>query len=199
MKNVHYGALIALPLAFIMLLGYIVPGGAAGANIVLDESMISYAPEEPELNGSFNVTVDPLFIDAEPIEGGVLLMWSLCTEDGCGIAQPIQMSDNGDGTWSVVLGGRRIIKKPGTGKPYLDILFYVKITAVPTGGGDEFSEQSDSITVFFKEGSTPVDDDDDTAPDDDDDDDGDDSPFGLEILLIGIIAAGALVYYRKRH
>jgi hypothetical protein len=196
MKNVHYGLLTVLPIAFILLAGYLIPGEAAGANIVLDESMISYVPEEPELSGSLNVTVDPLFIDAEPIEGGVLLMWSLCTEDGCGIAQPKQMTDNGDGTWYTVLGGPFLETDPITGKPYLDVLFYVKITAVPTGGGDEFSEQSDSIEIVFNQSSTPVDDDD-TTPDDDDDDN-DDSPFGLEIALIGIIAAVAVAIYKKR-
>jgi hypothetical protein len=111
------------------------------------------------------------------------------------------MTDNGDGTWSAELGGPFPASDPGTGKDYVDILFYVKITATPTEGGDDITEQSDSITVYFKDTEPADDDDDDTQPvdDDDDDDDGDDSPLGLEILLIGVVIAGGIAIYKRRN
>ncbi|MGA1848554.1 MAG: hypothetical protein ACMUHB_04355, partial [Thermoplasmatota archaeon] len=71
------------------------------------------------------------------------------------------------------------------------------------GGGDESTAIGEQITLYFN--TTAVDDDDTTDDDttdddtsDDDDDDGDDSPFGLEIVLAGIILSTAYIAYRKR-
>jgi hypothetical protein len=172
MRNNHFSLLLLLTLAMVLLLGNMVPGNAMGAVIVLDESQITYSPEEPTLDDEFNITVDPVFIDAEPVEDGVVLMWSLCTEDGCGIAKPFTMTDNGDGTWSAMLGGPFQKTDAATGKEYLDILFYVKITATPTEGGDDIVEQGDSITVYFKDAPSGIDDDDDDTDPVDDDDEG---------------------------
>jgi hypothetical protein len=202
MKKTNLAMIMMVPLAVVFLLGYMIPGEALGAAVVLDETQITYSPMEPTLDDEFNVTVDPIFIDAEPKEDGVVLMWSLCTDDGCGIAKPMTMTDNGDGTWSANLGGPFQKTDTATGKDYVDILFYVKITAIPTGGGDDIIEQSDSIEVYFNDTHVPTDDDDDDTTlvdDDDDDDDSDDSPFGLEVLLIGVVLVGAYAVYRRRN
>ncbi|MBN1539514.1 MAG: hypothetical protein JW939_05165 [Candidatus Thermoplasmatota archaeon] len=180
------------PIAMTLIALLLFCGAAEGAAVMVDGSMITYSPQEPQHSDTFNVTVEPVLIDAEPVEDGVVLMWSLCTEDGCGIAQPEVMTDNGDGTWSVAIGPFDV-KDPVSGKDYLDILFRVKVTAVPTVGGDEIMKESDPLTVYFKEGPS-VDDDDDVS-----DDDSDDSPFGLEFILICMLLTAGYAGYKRKY
>ena len=190
-------ALMMIPLALLLLSSVMMPTGADGDAVVVDKTMITYDPEEPLHSDEFNVTVEPVLIDAEPIENGVLLMWSLCTEEGCGVAQPEAMTDNGDGTWSAVIGPFDE-KHPVSGLVHQDILFRIKITAAPTGGGDDIVEESESVTVYFDLQEV---DDDDTTDDDtgDDDDDDDDSPFGIEIVIIGVLLAAGYFAMRRRN
>ncbi|MGA1865984.1 MAG: hypothetical protein ACMUFK_00790 [Thermoplasmatota archaeon] len=183
-------AISIVPIVLTLMIAILFCGVTEGATVMVDGSMITYTPEQPKHSETFNVTVEPVLIDAEPIVDGVVLMWSLCTEDGCGISQPEVMTDNGDGSWSATIGPFDV-KNPISGKDYLDILFRVKITAVPNTGGDEIVEESESLTVYFEEG--PSVDDDDIS-----DDDSDDSPFGWELVLIGmLLTAGYAVLKRK--
>ncbi|MBN1390337.1 MAG: hypothetical protein JXA22_06825 [Candidatus Thermoplasmatota archaeon] len=186
MKRNKLPVMFLLPMAAVIIMGLLLCGPAEGAAVVIETSMVTYVPTEPMHTDTFNVTVEPVLVDAEPVEDGVVLMWSLCTEDGCGIAQPEVMTDNGDGTWSATIGPFDE-KHPVTGKVHQDILFRIKITATPTTGGDEIVEESGALTVYFKEGS-PV----------DDDDDPDDSPFGMEMVLLGMIIAAGYVAFRKK-
>ncbi|MGA1819944.1 MAG: hypothetical protein ACMUHU_02930 [Thermoplasmatota archaeon] len=165
------------------------------ATVVVDNTMITNNPEVPLHSDEFNVTVEPVLIDAEPVEDGVVLLWSLCTENGCGISKPMVMTEIANGTWSATIGPFQE-KEPGTDLDYIDILFRVKITAVPIGGGDEIIEESESITVYF---GSETDDDDDVTDDDTTDDDDDDSPFGLELVFLGALLVLGYAVYKKRH
>jgi hypothetical protein len=194
MKRELIRIFLLLPLSASLLLGLLIPGEANGATVVVDKNDITYSPLNPAHSDQFNITVEPLFSDTEPVEDGVVLMWSLCTDEGCGIATPQVMTDNGNGTWSHVFDS--FPEKNSDGLPYKDVLFYVKITYVPTGGGEESTVQTESIEVLFTEPADD-DDDDDTIPTDDDDDD-DDSPFGYGIILGGVIIAAGLMIYKRR-
>jgi hypothetical protein len=188
--------LLLFPLAAALLIGLLIPGNVQGASVAVTKDDISYTPLEPAHSDTFNVTVDPTFVGAEPVEDGVVLMWSLCTDLGCGIATPQVMTDNGDGTWSHEFDG--FPEEDSSGNAYKDVLLHVKITYTPEGGGEESTVQTEAIEVFFVEPQPDDDDDDDITPPDDDDDDGDDSPFGFELVIAGIVLTGAFVIYRKR-
>jgi hypothetical protein len=197
MKRNLIGMLLMLPLATALLLGLLLPGNVQGASVLITESNISYSPLEPAPSDSFNISVEPTFVQADPVEEGVVLMWSLCTDEGCGIATPQVMNDNGDGTWSYEF--ESFPEEDPNGNPYIDVLFYIKVTYTPEGGGEESTVQSDAVSVYFTEPAVDDDDDDDTTPvDDDDDEDGDDSPFGFEIVIAGIILSGVFFVYRRR-
>ena len=61
--------------------------------------------------------------------------------------------------------------------------------------------EGQEVTLYFNTTALPDDDDDTTDDDvtDDDEDKKDDSPFGIEVVLIGIVLAGAIAVYRKRN
>jgi len=186
--------MLSVPLLMMFLLITTISPGVTAATVVVDNSMITYNPEVPLHSDEFNVTVEPVLIDAEPVEDGVVLMWSLCTDNGCGVAQPLVMTESGNGTWSAIIGPFPE-KEQATGLEYKDILFRVKITAVPTAGGDDIIKESEPITVWF---GSSADDDDDNTTDDDTADDDDDSPFGIELVFLGALMVLGYAIYRKR-
>ena len=136
MKIGSFRLVMLVPILTALVMGAVMTSVADGATVVVDNSMVTYNPEVPLHSDEFNVTVEPVMIDAEPVEDGVVLWWSLCTDNGCGVAQPLVMTESGNGTWSAVIGPFPE-KEQATGLEYKDILFRVKITAVPTEGGDE--------------------------------------------------------------
>ena len=196
MKLGSFKWMLLVPVLMMPLFLAVMTPEVEAASVVVDNTMITYNPEVPLHADEFNVTVEPVLIDAEPVEDGVVLLWALCTEEGCGIPKPAVMTEVANGTWSATIGPFPE-KEPGTEKDYLDILFRVKITAAPTGGGDDIIEESESITVYF---GSETDDDDDSADDDTaDDDDDDDSPFGLELVFLGALVVLGYAVYRKRY
>lgn len=186
--------MLSVPVLMMSLLLTNISPGAEAATVVVDNTMITYVPEAPLHSDEFNITVEPVLIDAEPIENGVVLMWSLCTDNGCGVAQPLAMTETANGTWSATIGPFPE-KEEATGLEFKDILFRIKITAIPTGGSDEIIKESEPMTVYF---GSAADDDDDNTTDDDTVDDDDDSPFGVELVFLGALMVLGYAVFRRR-
>jgi hypothetical protein len=182
-----------------LLFGLLLPGETLGATAMIDNDSMTATPEEPYHTDTIEVSVDIVFVDAEPVEEGVILEYSLCTETACELPSSLVMTDNGDGSFSASVGP--FPEKNAMNEDYIDVRLQVKATYTPVGGGDEATAIGDQLTLYFNMTAMDDDDttDDDTSDDDaSDDDDGDDSPFGLEIVLAGIILTSAYIAYRKR-
>ncbi len=171
-----------VPLMAVLMIGAL-SGSAAGAAVLIGDELTN-DPEDPRTSDVMEVTADITLIDAEIVEDGVVLMWSLCTEEGCGLPTTVIMTDNADDTWSASIGP--FDETDASGELYVDIMFHVEVTYTPSGGGDEAVEEGEQKIIYFNL-SIPA-----------DDDDGDDSPFGAEVLFIGVIIAGAVAFYSRR-
>jgi hypothetical protein len=175
-------AIMALALVFPILMA----GPSDGAVIVLEGSSVEYSPSEPTHSQVLNVSATVLFIDAEP--GSVILKWSLCTEEQCGLDTPVEMTRVGEtNEWKATIGP--FAEKDPTGKPYIDIRIHVVATGTATDGSEDPTEASPVETIYFKESD---------IPDGNEEDDGKDSPIGAEIAIGGILIAAALVAFRLR-
>ncbi len=160
---------------------------------VIDEDNITVDKEQPKYSDNLTITAPVVLVDADLVS--VNLEWKLCTETACNIPVKNNMTDNGDSTYSVMVGGP-FEEKDSNGDPYIDIGFTIEVTYTAIGGGEEKMVESEEITVLFNI-TAPSDDDD--APDDDDTEEKkDDSPLGLEIIFAGIIIAVGIFALRRK-
>ncbi len=159
---------------------------------VIDEDNITVDKEKPKYSDSLTITAPVVLVDADLVS--VNVEWKLCTETACNIPVKTNMTDNGDGTYSVMIGGP-FEEEDTNGDPYIDIGFTVEVTYTAIGGGEEKLMESEEITVLF---NTTIPSDDDTPDDDDTEEEKDDSPLGLEIVFTGIIIAVGIFALRKK-
>jgi hypothetical protein len=187
-----------LVIAVAATIGFLLTGDAAAeATVVIDEQNITHDKAEPKYSDSLTITAPVVFVDAEAVS--VKLEWKLCTETACNIPTKTDMTDNGDGTYSVTIGGPFEEEDSG-GDPYIDIGFTIEVAYTPTGGGEEKTVESQEITVYFNTTGTSGDDDtdDDTPVDDDDNNEEDDSPFGLEVIFAAVLITMGIMIFRRR-
>ncbi|MFW3145712.1 MAG: hypothetical protein ACMUIE_02745 [Thermoplasmatota archaeon] len=184
----------------LLLIALVLPQGAKGAAVAVDEQSLAYTPETITNTDAVTVTVDIIFVDAEPQENGVVLLWSLCTDYICESANDAVMTEVSNGTWSATIGP--FPEESGTGDPYVEVKFHVEVTADPTDGTTDPVEATSGDPIVLEFTATADDDDagDDDTTDDDSDDDDDDSPLGAEVILgaLVIFLAVAIIHRRKK-
>jgi len=188
---------LLLAIAALSLLALYLPGEALGATVMIDDESMTATPGEPRHSDTIDVSVDIIFVDAQPVEDGVILEYSLCTENACELPSTKVMTDNGDGSFSATVGP--FPGKNAMNEDYIDVRLLVKVTYTPVSGGEEATVQGEQLELYFNTTSVDDDDIDDDTQDDDSGDDDDDSPFGLEIVFAGIVLSTAYIAYRKRN
>jgi len=167
----------------------------AAATVVIDEDNMTYPSEKIAYNETMTVMAPIVVIDADIVK--VEIIWIMCIEDQCYLPTTTQMTDDGAGTYQVSIGP--FDERNENGVLYYDVIFRVKVTYTETGGTEEMEIESEEVEVYFDQlSATPVDNETDTDTDDDDDDKK--TPFGMEVVILGIlIAIGVILFKREKN